>query len=732
MMKAFSFYFRKIVVSILLCYNINTSAKTIYVSNSGKDSNNGTFSKPYRTLKKAVSVLEPGDTCYLRGGQYYESVILNNLNGTDKKPIIIAAYNNEVVTFTGTELINTNWSKHENGIFKTKLKNDIWQLFVNDLSMSPARWPNGNWNDGSIWDKSKSMAWPEKDKGVYGHHYNKALETLNFDLTNAIILVNSGSFKSYASLVIEHIPGSDNFKYDTTLKHLKVHFSYKGKVYKHGYFLEGKLGLLDVPGEWFYSPDDKTLYFYPPDNKSPQDFEIKGKTQDYAFQIINSNHIKIDGIHFFGTTISSKESTHLSVKNCHFKYPSFNKRMLGDLKSISETKFLIKKKGSLANNEIINCKFEYADGVGLKMTGKQITVENNFIHDIDFSCITGGYTIDMSGASDVKFIHNTVHTGGGSEMYKAGPKHEIAYNDLSRSGHLQNDGSLIQVSVAAQPDSDTHHNWVHNTVKQGLRFDNKNTPGAPWGENGSMHHNVAWKTDRIFFKGDNHYIYNNLSFDSHQNDLIISSDVKIQGHNHGTITRNNLANTMSGSRSKPGKEFPVPGIVDHNWSADVKGGDIRDQLRDPDNLDFRPKKNAEIRDAGALIKNKKIDFIGTSPDIGAYEYGANYYWIPGFKDTTASSPVPPNNATNIKQDASLMWLEAYKASESIVYFGSSLEAVEKATKNSAEYKKSFSNNSNIYSLESESLNSGKTYFWRVDSIVNGKTIKGNTWTFTVK
>ena len=60
-----------------------------------------------------------------------------------------------------------------------------------------------------------------------------------------------------------------------------------------------------------------------------------------------------------------------------------------------------------------------------------------------------------------------------------------------------------------------------------------------------MHHNVAWKTDRIFFKGDEHFIYNNLSFDSNQNDLIISSDVKIQGHNHSTITRNNLANTMS-------------------------------------------------------------------------------------------------------------------------------------------------------------------------------------------
>ena len=56
------------------------------------------------------------------------------------------------------------WSLYKDGIYKTKLKNDIWQLFANDLSMSPARWPNGNWNDGSLWDKTQSMAWPEKGK----------------------------------------------------------------------------------------------------------------------------------------------------------------------------------------------------------------------------------------------------------------------------------------------------------------------------------------------------------------------------------------------------------------------------------------------------------------------------------------------------------------------------------------------------------------------------------------
>ena len=62
----------------------------------------------------------------------------------------------------GTSPINTKWTKLTE-IFTNKAQKDIWQLFVNDKDATSARWPNGNWNDGSVWDKTKSMAWPEKE-----------------------------------------------------------------------------------------------------------------------------------------------------------------------------------------------------------------------------------------------------------------------------------------------------------------------------------------------------------------------------------------------------------------------------------------------------------------------------------------------------------------------------------------------------------------------------------------
>jgi hypothetical protein len=369
------------------------------------------------------------------------------------------------------------------------------------------------------------------------------------------------------------------------------------------------------------------------------------------------------------------------------------------------------------------------DGPVLDMNGWNNVVENNYMHNIDYSCTyKGGYTLNMSQATQLLFRRNTVHTTGASEMYKAGVRNTIELNDLSKSGYLQNDGSLVQVSVASQDKSQTRFNWVHNSVKQGLRFDNKNTPNAPWGENGNMHHNVAWKTERIYFKGDKHFIYNNVSFDSRLNDLIISSNAAIQGHNHSTITRNNISNKFSGNRTKPGNKYPVPGVVDHNWAGDVKGADVRSQLRDPDNLDFRPKKDSELVDAGALIEGKNIQFIGNAPDIGAYEYGDTNYWIPGFQDKKASVAIPRNKTITAKKNADLMWLTAYKSVASDVYFGTNIFDVEKATKKSLEYKGTQKNN--IYTPVG--LESGKTYFWRIDSVVNELTVKGDVFEFTVK
>lgn len=719
-----------LVTAVSLIASLSLVAPVIavdyYVATNGNDNNHGTIDKPLKSIQAAANKMKAGDITYIRKGQYFEQVNLSGVEGNKEKPFVFKAYQGEKVTLDGTIAIKNKWQKHSGHIYKTTLAEPIWQLFVNEKSMTSARWPNGNWYDGSVWNKKRSMMWPEEGKGKFGTLYNKALSDLAVDLTGATIVVNSGSFKTYQKKITDHRKGQDHFSYDTT--QTKEHFSYKNKMHKHGYFLEGKLALLDEENEWFYDVNSKQLYLWAEQGVNPEMLNIRGKVQSYALTVKHSKHINFQGINFFATTFNIAQSSFINVEDSELMYPSYSKRMLGDNSPIEVTKMLVQKEHNLSNNQLKNCKIAYADGPAIEMNGTGNRLENCYIHDIDYSCTyKGGYTLNMVDAKELTFRRNTIHTTGCSELFKAGIRNRIELNDLSDSGHLQNDGSMIQLSVKQQDNGIVRYNWVHDSIKQGIRFDNMNIPNSPYGRNGQVSNNVSWQTDRMFFKGDNHFVFNNLSFDSHQNDLIVSSNKVIQGHNHETITRNNISNKFSGHRTKPRINYPIPGVVDHNWDGVSLGLDVRTQLRDVDNLDFRPKANSSLIDAGAHIKGKTGVFLGKAPDIGPYEFGALDYWIPGFQDRKTSKPVPPILATNVKLDADLMWLNAYKSASQQVYFGEAFSAVKQANNKSPQYQGEFQHN--IFTPKQ--LLAGKTYYWRVDALREGKMIKGDVWSFTV-
>jgi len=716
-----------LLASVCLAVWGEASRAEYYVGTRGRDENRGTIDEPLRTIGRAASLMKAGDTCYIRGGRYHESVVIRGLEGSAGGRVVFTAYRGERVILDGSEAITSRWSRYKGDIFKTRLERPVWQLFVGGRSMCSARWPNGNWEDGSIWDKAKSMSWPERGRSSFGHHYNSGLGELGFGLGDGgIVIVNSGSFKTYKAFVTEHEAGGDNFVYDT--RDVKVHFSYEEHVEKHGYFLEGKLGLLDAEGEWFYEPRDSMLYLWAPGGVDPNALDIRGKRQSYAFDVAKSSYIELRGLDFFGTTFKFVGCDHVTIEDCNLVYPSYSKRMLRNMEAIDVTKLVVSGEFEGAYNTVRNCVFEYADGPGIELNGRGNLVENCCFHDVDYSCTyKGGYTLNMVDAAELVFRRNTVHTTGASETFKAGVRNLIELNDISRSGYLQNDGSMIQISVKQQDRSQTRYNWLHESVKQGLRFDNSNKPNSPWGENGRAHHNVAWKTARVFFKGDKHFIYNNLSFDSHKNDLIISSDVKINGRNYSTITRNNIAGTFSGHITRGGKEYPVPGRVDHNWAGDAKKKDVRSQLRDPDNLDFRPRGDSDLVDGGVVMGGFDHDYLGKAPDIGPYEYGDTNYWIPGRKEQRASRPIPPDEGADVKLDADLMWLGGYSGKSHDVYFGTSRREVERGARGSAVFKGNQANN--IFDPAPGRLEPGRTYFWRVDVVCESGTIRGRTWCF---
>lgn len=70
--------------------------KTYYVAPDGSDTNAGTIDAPFYSIAKAVSLVQAGDTIYVRGGKYnYNTTIRLETSGTASKRICLFAYPGE-------------------------------------------------------------------------------------------------------------------------------------------------------------------------------------------------------------------------------------------------------------------------------------------------------------------------------------------------------------------------------------------------------------------------------------------------------------------------------------------------------------------------------------------------------------------------------------------------------------------------------------------------------------
>ena len=694
-------------------------ATDYYVATNGNDSAAGTIGAPFATIQKAAnSMVSAGDTCYIRGGTYHEEVV-SYRSGTAANPLTFTAYNNEVVTLDGTESLadlgSTGWTPHSGNIYKTTLTKDIWQLFDDGEMMIMARWPNAFLHDDSIWDQPGTWARghdSSSSNGTMVDNVNNghSLAGSGLDMTGAMGVMNVGSFRTWPRKVTSHSAGSSTFSYGTVP-------SYKSKW--GYYYLECKLNLLDAAREWFYDTSTKTLYLWAPDGNMPSG-NIRGKTHTYAFKAVFGHYTVLDGLNFFGTTFNFLYSKGCTVENCTLQYPSFSKRMLGVTSDIECGN--MQSSGNVATGGTLrNCVFENSDGQAIRMSGANCLIENNYFHKIDFSCAglpNLGNTVQIELGSQGGMIRrNTIDTAGASETIAPGKLATVEYNRITNIGLLQSDGAGIHRMVPEAPNSITRYNWIHDHDKYSIRFD-----GSPGGNQGLVHHNAVWNSDTMRLKGDQHQVYNNFGYGPVGNKGIINIATD-QGGNANTVTRNNAADNISPATQTPAGGA-LPGTQSHNWNGAWTGTDIRNQVRDAENWDFRPKAGSALVDAGTVVSGITGGYLGTAPDIGAYEYGASSYWIAGRQEPAASTAIPPDGSTTVKTDADLMWLAGYQATSHDVYFGRNPVAVAAATPASPEFKGNQANN--IYTPPAFS---SASYFWRIDTVTAAGTVKGAVWSF---
>jgi hypothetical protein len=84
---------------------------TYFVSLTGSDTYTGTIDHPFRTVNKALNIVNGGDTIYVRGGTYGPSDAFTiSKSGTSTAPITISGYGNERPIFAGNDTGPGDWN----------------------------------------------------------------------------------------------------------------------------------------------------------------------------------------------------------------------------------------------------------------------------------------------------------------------------------------------------------------------------------------------------------------------------------------------------------------------------------------------------------------------------------------------------------------------------------------------------------------------------------------------
>ena len=591
---------------------------------NGSDLWNGTSFCPKSSIGGAIQDASDHDEIVVYAGLYHENVTIDNLDG-----LTIRAAAGGRVVIDGTrgisEDFNATWHTALDGIQYVDLPQHGWQLFLNHTEQIPARWPNANFEDDSVYNRSRwaqgtitnsnsayTNGWLTDDGGITGTQ--GGLLASGIDPVGAIAILNVASFRSYSRTVTSWNATNETIGFDATDEWKAKH---------HAYFLEGKRELIDIEGEWWYNDTAQRLHYKTPANQNANDMDLRIKTQPYAFTVTNSNDVAFENLEFFATTVHFDDCIGCSIEDTTMRYPSTSKRGLNiageDVAERWVTRFDHCSFSLIQNTSIL-----YTDGTAVEFHGAARQSHNNTINDSYFSHIdwsvsdTPGLMVTIyDGGKDNSFTNNTIHRTGASATISVGDAPNVMFNEVWDTGLLQSDGAVVQMMMNEQQDANIAYNWIHDTDKYGIRMDGP-AGGTNEGRNATVHHNVLWNVSgAIMVKGDYHHAHNNtVLWDNRSKNHIIVLHESGAGNENSTIW-NNAADSIAAHRSDSWDSYPLQeGTFGSNWNGYRNGSaivNVSSMLVDPDNRDFRPQSYSPLDNLGA----------------GAYDAQDTNPWTPG-------------------------------------------------------------------------------------------------------
>ena len=325
------------------------------------------------------------------------------------------------------------------------------------------------------------------------------------------------------------------------------------------------------------------------------------------------------------------------VDRCRLSFPNYSRHVRDPAHKEESSPRLLGDR-----NVVRNCIISYASHSGLQVVGDSNLVENCLIHDVCWHGCLGypGLLIAGEGSTTRR---NTIYNGGNALLQCPGGNQRVEYNHVYNGGLLCRDVSLVYTQLPACRGTVIHHNWVHGCIAAGFAghdgFGGIGIRGDDQTRGLTVHHNVVWDCGfiGIIVKGDDNKVFNNTVFNVGPpataggqarggNALLIPTRAEpkkpwrfqhplLEVQNANSLYLNNAVGNI-GWRKDP---LPKSERITNN--LELGGKSILAWLVDPGKMDFRPKEDSPLVDAGRVVPGCDEGHRGKAPDIGAYEYG---------------------------------------------------------------------------------------------------------------
>jgi hypothetical protein len=652
-----------------------------YVSPSGDDSGAGTLAQPFRTIQRGANAAFAGDTVFIRAGTYRETVTPPR-SGSAGNPIVFTPFQSEQVIVSGVDAVSTWTRVGTSEVYRAPM---LWnytsdfqsnQVFAGGRMLNLTRWPVETNDDlvvnpreatidSVVVNPSNSSQLIITDAEFVGEAPGRWINgkiwvNLSRDgadgqgQTGTVVAASSGQ------LTVQGIdtrlgnqpwgvgPGTRYYLFDP----LRSSLNNTG----------GPAAALDR-GEWWLDTTLGQLNVRMRDGSNPSSATVEAKRRTWAFNLDSRSHITIDGLQFFGTSITTDllapdrnaspggiaPANNIVLSNIRADYVTHFTDQAGNyqMQWPQRSGFILSGSDITLRDSVLR----YSAGPLLSMIGTRGKVLNNVFADGNYlvtnaGVVTFGKTFDPGPG----LVVSTDHEFGFNRVYNS-PGRGIDINALRNSTNNVND---IRARI--------HHNIIHDVLLRSFDSGAIDCVGSD-GQYTRIDHNIIYNIRG----GGNHGIYldfaykyvidHNVVYEVNQPILLNwfagwrgpstpgSMDVRV--FNNVALspvsTENGIGNAFSGFN---------PGVVLRNnivsrptdpnntWTVSNQRVASNAMFVDAAGRDYQPAATAtELIDQGVSVAPFDNVIVGAAPDIGAYEFGAPA-WQAGATRTTAGDLAP--------------------------------------------------------------------------------------------